>query len=589
MSHVDLSGLEELERSVRFKDLLKDNAANYFDLTTGPLFRVQLVCMRNENGVSNNSEYCLLACMHHIISDGWSVNVLLREVTSLYSAFSKGLPSPLPALPIQYSDYAGWQQNYLKGDVLESQLEYWRNTLKDAPSFLRLPTDHPRPAIHSTNGAVVSLRFDEGLHNKLTDASRESGVTPFMMMLTVFQILVGRYAKEADVLVGVPSAGRNREELEGLIGFFINSMVIRTDLKGNPKVSELLAQVKNNTLGAYANQDLPVDKVLDALQIERHPSYPPLVQVAFQLHSSIKKNTATTEIDPDAFQGMQAEVIGVEVVNAKYDMTMEVNHSSSGLVVNLEYNTDLFDDSTMRRFLDQYKNLARQVFADMNRPIDTLSIIGTEQLFEVLGLNRDDYDCVLPLNKMQKDMAMDSLVNPETLQSSHGFSVHIHRQLDVSLWQKSTQILYDRQPVIRTEVVLCPVSYGEVAYQAIRKKGDVAFTVLDFSVREGIQEELKVDELQEKINQLIYRPYNLTKDHLVNFYLIKLSDDYYVSVCAAHHLTLDGAALNAIGAELPKIYHALLEGRTVTVEPFNIENCALRELDVLEISSVIKH
>ncbi|RMF36691.1 MAG: non-ribosomal peptide synthetase, partial [Chloroflexi bacterium] len=273
---VDLSGLPKAAREAEVQRLATEEAQRPFDLSRGPLLRVTLLRLGDE-------EHVALLTMHHIISDGWSMRVLVQELAALYDAFSHGRPSPLPDLPIQYADFALWQREWLQGEVLEEQLAYWKQQLSGSPPVLELPTDRPRPPVQSFRGAHRPFMLPRPLSQAIKALCRREGVTPFMLLLAAFQTLLHRYTGQDDISVGTPIANRNRAEIEGLIGYFANTLVLRTDLSGDPPFRELLKRVREVALGAYAHQDLPFEMLVDALQPERDLSHTPLFQVMFVL------------------------------------------------------------------------------------------------------------------------------------------------------------------------------------------------------------------------------------------------------------------------------------------------------------------
>src|SRR5690349_10801181 len=278
IEELDLSGLGSDERERRAAELATAEAQLPFDLSRGPLLRVNLLRLGVE-------EHVLLITMHHIISDGWSMGIMIRELTSLYEAYSRGAESPLAELPIQYADYAAWQRNWLQGEVLERQLEYWRRQLEDAPTFLELPTDKARPAVQSFRGSAQLRILDQTLSNQIKTLSRHRGVTLFMTLLTAYNILLYRYSGQRDICVGSPIANRNRAEIEGLVGFFINTLVLRTKLFDDCSVTELLKRVREVTLDAYAHQDISFDQLVEAVVPERALSHTPLFQVMFAVQN----------------------------------------------------------------------------------------------------------------------------------------------------------------------------------------------------------------------------------------------------------------------------------------------------------------
>ncbi|MCZ8026906.1 MAG: amino acid adenylation domain-containing protein, partial [Microcystis sp. M53603_WE2] len=283
VSVIDLQHLSPKEQEIAAKKLVKEQAFKTFDLGKEALVRATLILL-------NNNEYWLLLCLHHVISDGWSMGVLIEELTALYNAVNQGQPSPLKPLPIQYADFAIWQRQWLQGEVLENQLNYWKKQLADAPTFLPLPTDKPRPAVQTFTGAHQEFQLSLELTQKLTELSQQQGVTMFMTLLAAYGILLYRYTGQSDILIGTPIANRNRREIESLIGFFVNTLVMRTDCSENPSFQELLMRVREMSLGAYAHQDLPFEMLVEALQTERNLSHTPLFQVMFVL-----QNTALSE------------------------------------------------------------------------------------------------------------------------------------------------------------------------------------------------------------------------------------------------------------------------------------------------------
>jgi non-ribosomal peptide synthetase component F len=278
LERVDLTGLEEDARDQEIRRLAQAEASHRFELSRGPLFRAKLIR-------SGESEHVVLATMHHIVSDGWSIGVLIREVVALYEAFSAGRPSPLPELPVQYADYAIWQRSWLQGETLERQLGYWKAHLKGAPAALDLPTDRVRPAVASFAGGAAHFTLSRKLSARLSELARREGITLYMVLLAAYQVLLKRYSGQDDIVVGSPIAGRSHRELEGLIGFFVNTLALRTDLSGDPPFRELLTRVREAALGAYAHQDLPFEKLVEELQPVRDLSRQPLFQTTFALQN----------------------------------------------------------------------------------------------------------------------------------------------------------------------------------------------------------------------------------------------------------------------------------------------------------------
>ncbi|HEX8116317.1 MAG TPA: condensation domain-containing protein, partial [Pyrinomonadaceae bacterium] len=356
----DLRGLAEGEREAEATRLAAEEVRRPFDLSRGPLMRVTLIRL-------GEREHILLLCIHHIVSDGWSSRVLIGELVTLYDSFANGRPSPLPELPIQYADFARWQREWLQGDVLRTQIEYWRRQLAGAPAVLELPTDRPRPAVQSFRGARESLLLTKEQAAALQSMSRGEGVTLFMTLLAAFKVLLGRYTGQSDIVVGTPIAGRNQIEIEELIGFFVNTLVLRTDLSGGPTFREVLGRVREASLGAAAHQDLPFEKLVEELAPERDLSRSPLFQVMFALQN----------IPKDEFELSNLSLTAVEADSgaAKFDLTLFVHPTEDGLLCILEYNTDLFEAETARRMLAHYEALLSGAVADPARPVSGLPLL----------------------------------------------------------------------------------------------------------------------------------------------------------------------------------------------------------------------
>ncbi len=345
---VDLSGAAEESREAEVGRLTAQTALEPFNLATGPLLRFVLVRLAA-------ADHLLLLTMHHIVGDGWSIGVLLRELNVIYEAYSSGRPLPLPELPIQYADFARWQRQYLAGDVLEQHLSYWRKQLEGAPAVLELPADRPRPAVQTFRGAWASFVVERGVVDKLIQLGRREGATLFMVLLAAFKTLLHRYTGQEDLVVGTPIANRNRVDIEGLIGFFVNTLVLRTRIGGDPSFRELLAEVRDVTLGAYAHQDLPFEKLVEELQPERSLSHNPLFQIMF-----ISQNAPTMPAMPSDGADEERPEDRVQLPDtgtAKFDLTVSMAETATGLSGTFEYNTDLFDRQTVARMMEHFRTL----------------------------------------------------------------------------------------------------------------------------------------------------------------------------------------------------------------------------------------
>ncbi|MFO7587676.1 MAG: amino acid adenylation domain-containing protein, partial [Gemmatimonadota bacterium] len=364
----DLRELPPQQRKAVVQARISEDAAMPFDLTEGSLLRVRLLRLEDERHVA-------ILNMHHIVSDGWSMGIFVRELAVLYDAFLRDEQSPLPDLPIQYADFTVWQRGWLAGPVLEEQVEYWRERLRAAPPLLDLPTDRRRPAVQTFAGSEVGFDFGEELGRDLETLFRSRGVTPFMGLLAAFQVLLHRWSGESDILVGTPIANRNRSEIEGLIGFFVNTLVMRTRLEDDPSFETLLDRVRETALGAYAHQDLPFEMLVDVLQPQRDLSHTPVFQVMFTL-----QNAPFTAPD---LSGLRIEPLDEERGLAKFDLSLSIVDSGrvSGT---FEYNTDLFDRPAIEQVARRFETLLHGIVADPVRAVSRLPLLHNDEKTHIL-------------------------------------------------------------------------------------------------------------------------------------------------------------------------------------------------------------
>jgi len=395
----DLRELPANDREAKLRRLAAREARLPFDLARGPLLRAALLCL-------GEKDYVLLLTIHHIVSDGWSMGILFRELSTFYKAFCTGKPFQLPEPPIQYADFAVWQRQWVQGETLENQLSYWTDRLVGAPPLLELPTDRPRPSIQAYRGGRHSLILPASLTRALYARSREEGVTLFMMLLAGFKILLHRYTGQVDIIIGSPVANRNRVEIEELIGFFVNTMVLRTDLSGNPTFRELLGRVREVCLGAYAHQDLPFEKLVEELQPERTLSHSPLFQVMF-----ILQNTPGSTLQ---LPGLTLNPMEVNSGAAKFDLTLSMGEGTEGLHGELEYDTDLFDASTIERMARHYQTILEGILADPEQRLSELPLLTASERHQLLVQWNDtktDYPqdkCIHHLFEEQVERAPDA-------------------------------------------------------------------------------------------------------------------------------------------------------------------------------------
>lgn len=364
LKKIDLMQLPEHEREAEALQLINEESQRPFDLSQGPLLRVTVLKLGEE------LHYALLV-MHHIVSDGWSLGVLIREMAALYESFSSGKPSPLPDMPIQYADFAIWQRQWLQGQVLEDQISYWKRKLGDNLASLELPADRPRPSAPTHKGAQQSFSLPQSLSASIKDLSQRENTTLFMTLLALFQTLLYAYSRQQDIVLGTDIANRKRVEVEGLIGFFVNMLVLRTDMSGNPTFLELLKRVREVTLEAYANQDVPFEKLVEELQPNREAGSTPLFQTVFAL-----QNAPMPELQ---MPGLTLNAVGFDNETAKFDMVVNIWESPEGLIGLVKYSTDIFDSATITRMFENFERIACSVIANPDTQLNSFEILSEQE------------------------------------------------------------------------------------------------------------------------------------------------------------------------------------------------------------------
>ncbi|HEV7518199.1 MAG TPA: amino acid adenylation domain-containing protein, partial [Thermoanaerobaculia bacterium] len=364
---VDLRALAPARREREARRLADAEAARPFDLARGPLLRAALLRLSPD-------EHAVLFTLHHVIADGWSMGLLVREVAALYGAFVSGLPSPLPELPLQYTDYALWQRRWLSGAVLAEQLSYWRGQLSGAPTVLDLPTDRPRPAVQSFRGATLASPLPSG--QELEGLARRQGATLYMVLLAGFETLLYRITGQDRLLVGSTHANRNRREIENLIGFFVNTLVMRADFTAATTWSELLGRTRESVLGAFAHQDVPFERLVEELEPARDPSRTPIVQVVMQLQNARASSLA--------LPGLAISPLAVTGRTAKFDLVVNFAEGESGLESEWHYRTDLFDRATVARLSGQLGRLLASAAEPSDRRLADLALLSAAERHQLV-------------------------------------------------------------------------------------------------------------------------------------------------------------------------------------------------------------
>jgi amino acid adenylation domain-containing protein len=420
---IDLSRSPHADREAEAHARAEAEARQPFDLSRGPMLRAELLRLAED-------EHVLLLTMHHIVSDGWSAGVLVREVAALYEAYAEGRESPLAELPIQYADYAQWQREWLKGPVLDEQLGYWRGQLAGAPPLLELPTDRPRPAIQSFRGGRVNFALGAELSKELESLSRREGATLFMTLLTAWQALLSRYSGQTGICVGTPIAGRTRAEVEGLIGFFVNTLVIRADLSGDPPFTTALRRVKEACLGAYAHQDAPFEKLVEELGPERSLTQTPLFQVCF-----VFQNVSIPSLD---LQDLKLSPFDMERVTAKFDLTLILNGRNGALEGEIEYSADLFNAATVRGMLESFRTLIDGVADKPERRISQLQLLNEVERRELLIERNERIKDELPLACLDESFERQAALRPESVAVACEGELLTYRELN----QRANQLAW---------------------------------------------------------------------------------------------------------------------------------------------------
>ncbi|NEU77743.1 non-ribosomal peptide synthetase [Nostoc sp. UIC 10630] len=393
LPEVDLCDLADEQQQTEVQKLSQQEAQLSFDLGQAPLLRAKLLHLHTES--------ILLINLHHLVGDGWSIKVLVQELSTIYQAFCAGKPSQLPQLPLQYTDFVYWQRNWLQGQVIEKHLAYWKQQLGGNLPVLQLPTDRPRPPIQTFRGAQQKFILSTTLTESIKQLGQQEGATLFMTLLAAFQTLLYRYTGQEDILVGSPIANRNHAELEQLIGCFVNTLVLRTNLEGNPTFTELLGRVRKVAVEAYTHQDLPFEKLVEALQPNRDLSYNPLFQVMFVLQNPASNSIWKTE--------------ELETRTAKFDVLLSMIDSEEGLTGTLEYNTDLFNADTIARMVGHFQTLLEGVVSDPNQGISKLSILTpVERQTLLVDWNNTQVDyaqeaCIHNLFEVQAEKTPDAI------------------------------------------------------------------------------------------------------------------------------------------------------------------------------------
>ncbi|QYX31923.1 non-ribosomal peptide synthetase [Sphaerospermopsis torques-reginae] len=429
---LDWRQVPEKDKFSKAKHLATAELQQPFDLSKAPLLRVKLLQLADQS-------HLLLLVIHHIVCDGWSMDIFRRELFTLYTAFCSGESSYLAPLSLQYADFAHWQRSYLQGETLNKQLNYWQQQLAKINPLLELPTDYPRPSVQSFRGRSEFIQIDLDLTQKLKRLSQESGTTLFMTLLAVFTLLLSRYSRQDDIVVGSAIANRNRKEIEPLIGFFVNTLALRTNLQGNPTFSELLQRVKQATLDAYDHQDLPFEKLVDELGLERSLAHHPLFQVAFGLQAGTPEKLEIPDLTLTRFEW--------ENTTTFFDLSLIFRETPQGLTGEWEYATDLFADTTIQRMVRHFEVLLKQIIDNPHQSINTLSLLTQDEIQQLQTWNQTETE--YPQDKTFVDLFAEQVIkNPDKLAVVFASESLTYQQLNAKANQLANYLIenYQIQP-----------------------------------------------------------------------------------------------------------------------------------------------
>jgi amino acid adenylation domain-containing protein/non-ribosomal peptide synthase protein (TIGR01720 family) len=552
LRRVDVSVLPEADREREVRRLARQEVAHPFDLLRGPLLRVTLIRLADQ-------EHALLLTMHHIVSDMWSIRLLLSELSRLYETFSRGRPSTLPELPIQYADYAHWQRQWFQSDLLQSQLSYWRDRLRGAPRLLELPVDRPRPARQSSAGATEPIWLPPALSEALLALSRREGATLFMTLLAAFQVLLHRYSGQGVVHVGTPIAGRTRTETEGLIGLFVNTLVMRAHVRPGMSFRELLAEVRVAALGAHANQDLPFEKLVEELEPVRDLSRMPLFQAML-----VFQNTLRVAID---LAGLKVSELDDKGAHVRSDLDLYVLESEEGIRGSLVYSTALFDAPTIARLCRRFITLLEGIVRDPGAPVGALPLDPDLDLASLPIPASSDSRGSLSYHQ-ERLWFIDQFETGNVYESNpvyHNLPLILHFQggVDADLLQRAINIAAGRHDVLRTRFV----THEGHAYQEVVSPADLELNVREVAGSPGADASDLAVQLALEESKI---PIALDGDRLIRATLFRVADASAVLVVTVHHIAADTASLRVLAQEIAESYSAQTEGRAARFADLNV-------------------
>ncbi|MBA3533185.1 MAG: amino acid adenylation domain-containing protein, partial [Ardenticatenales bacterium] len=606
----ELGHLPDSEQAPVVQQRIREDARAPFNLAQGPLLRTHLLRLRPD-------EHILLLNVHHIVADGWSVGVFSNELVALYDAFCQKQSSPLPELSIQYVDFAQWQRQWLEGGHLDAMLPYWKEQLAQAPAALDLPIDRPRPPLQTFEGALYPLVVDKSMTEALKILSRREDSTLFMTLLATFQLMLHRYSGQNHINVGTPIANRNRTEIEGLIGFFVNTLVISTELGGDPSFRELLQRVRRLTLDAYDHQDVPFDKIVEALQAGRDQSRSPLFQVMFVLQNA--------PLGEQSLAGVSMEVLPTEAGIAKFDLILSFVEQEGKLVGSIEYNSALFEVQSIERMADHLRVLLGQIIAAPEQPLSAFLVLtpaeqaeltrkraqarqqpqpptgkeekeSAEEMQARVASRKDQLsakkqallekmlrraveepaaqaptipqrptDTPIPLSFSQEQLWFLDQLAPGMATYNMPFRMEFTGPLSAQALTQSFTELLRRHEALRTYFE------GEEVGRVVQKiTPPTAFPVTIIDLRD-LADGNQSEEVERLSAEDAARPFDLTHPPLLRATLLQLSESRHLLLLTLHHIIFDGWSLALLVRELGAIYQAVTRGMTPPLPPLLVQ------------------
>lgn len=585
LTYTNTSSQNTHQQQIWLQQQLDQEASKPFDVSTEPLLRIGLMTL-------NEQIHILTLTLHHLIADAQSLLIIAKELAYYYSLFSSNtdhLPISLPDLYLQYQDYAIWQEQLLTSDIINQQLAYWKEELQDAPLLLGLPTDHPRPAIQSYRGKQRTITLPIALSQQLRLISQQQDISLFMFLLASYQLLLHLSCKQQDICIGIPRDSRHNSEMENLVGFFINALIIRTRFDANYSINEILEQVRNTTLQAFAHEHVPAEMVMNVLNIKQQLNFTPIVQAAFNLLHNDDFSQLSLDI-----AGLHIEALPQTTNTAKFELLLTVHDDGSNLHASFEYNADLFEDSTISQLAFDWEYLLESITQNPNQrlyqlqlPVDTLATTVV-----LPGSN------IQSLTTIQRDLYLASLRKPDTLENSIGYALALPINLDIKKWQASLQALTAHYAILRAQLVT-DTRHREPLF-VIQNDNNSHLQIIDWS-----DETLNETEISTRLRKLVLRQYDLqnltsTKidtdasqlishlpiNHLlINNLLIKISEKKWYTVLACHHLMLDGMSFTLHAYHLVTNYFHLIHNRPLVFSPDNYSvyiNSHLQTFDLPE-------